>query len=54
VGEDRTDEILYQVLPENAYSIKIGKTRTDARYIIEDQDEFKNLLKELKNTKVLV
>jgi trehalose 6-phosphate synthase/phosphatase len=53
-GEARTDEILYQALPENSFSIKIGKTRTDARYIIKDQDEYKNLLKELKKTGVLV
>jgi trehalose 6-phosphate synthase/phosphatase len=45
VGEDRTDEILYQALPENAYSIKIGKTRTDLRY----DPEFKSIRMTIKD-----
>lgn len=46
VGDDRTDEDLFAVLPESAYSIKVGVGPTRARYNLEDVPAVRNLLKE--------
>ncbi len=48
IGAGWSDELLFRSLPENAYSIKVGMTQTDARYIIKDQKEVLKLLKTLK------
>ncbi len=45
VGDDRTDEDLFAVLPESAYSIKVGVGPTRARYNLEDVPAVRNLLK---------
>ncbi|MGB7295786.1 MAG: bifunctional alpha,alpha-trehalose-phosphate synthase (UDP-forming)/trehalose-phosphatase [Candidatus Aminicenantales bacterium] len=47
VGDDRTDEDLFTVLPESAYSIKVGVGPTRARYNLDDVAAVRSLLKKL-------
>lgn len=44
-GDDMTDETMFEKLPENAFSIKIGLGNTSAKYNLYDVEEFRNLLK---------
>ncbi|MCF6150529.1 MAG: trehalose-phosphatase [Candidatus Kuenenia sp.] len=39
IGDDRTDEDLFFALPETAYSIKVGKTPSFARYNLLDNQQ---------------
>ena len=47
VGDDVTDEDMFSVMPENAYSIKVGLHSTCAKYNIKSPDEVVSLLKKL-------
>lgn len=47
VGDDRTDEDLFRVLPPHAYSIKVGMSESYAKYIIGEPVEVRNLLAKL-------
>ncbi len=47
IGDDATDEELFEVLPESAYSIKIGRGRTAAHFRLHDSSEAVKLLKTL-------
>ncbi len=51
VGDDATDEDLFDALPEQAYSIKIGYDATKAVYSLESYREFRQLLEELSKAK---
>lgn len=44
-GDDMTDETMFEKLPENACSIKIGLGHTAARYNLYDVEEFRRMLK---------
>jgi trehalose 6-phosphate synthase/phosphatase len=46
-GDDRTDEDLFRVLPETAFSIRIGMTQSYARYNLRSCGEFLELAKGL-------
>lgn len=46
-GDDRTDEDIFQILPEKAYSIKIGIAPSMANFHVESVDEFQSLLKKM-------
>lgn len=46
-GDDMTDETMFEKLPENAFSVKIGPGNTSARYNLYDVEEFRLLLKNL-------
>lgn len=48
IGAGWSDELIFQALPENAYSVKVDLSATDAAYIINGQDEVIKLLKKLK------
>ena len=43
-GDDTTDEYMFNSLPENSSSIKIGEKNTSARYYIKSTLEFKSIL----------
>jgi len=43
-GDDWTDEDIFKVMPENAYSVKVGMDTTDARFTIKSCDDMRNLL----------
>lgn len=47
VGDDWTDEFMFRELDEDAYTIKVGKRRTDARYMISGVEAVHALLKRL-------
>lgn len=44
VGDDWTDEDLFAILPEEAYSIRVGVTNTLARFNVTDVRDVMNLL----------
>jgi len=46
-GDDYTDEDLFAVLPESAYSIKVGYGISKARFNLDSVDEFRLLLEKL-------
>ncbi|OGC02226.1 bifunctional alpha,alpha-trehalose-phosphate synthase (UDP-forming)/trehalose-phosphatase [candidate division KSB1 bacterium RBG_16_48_16] len=47
VGDDWTDEDIFQVLPEDAYSIKVGLTSTSAKNNLKSVKEVRTLLNDL-------
>jgi len=51
-GDDYTDEDLFAVLPENAYSIKVGYGISKARFNLHSVYELRALLEELTKQKV--
>ncbi len=46
-GDDYTDEDMFAVLPDNAYSIKVGHGISKARFNLDSANELKSLLGEL-------
>lgn len=48
VGDDRTDEDLFKIVPEGAYSIKVGLTETYARFNVNDYEDVRKLLEKLR------
>ncbi len=50
VGDDWTDEDLFRVLPEGAYSLKVGTTASHATYNVRDYQDVRRLLKELMSS----
>jgi trehalose 6-phosphate synthase/phosphatase len=44
IGDDWTDEDLFAILPEDAYSIRVGVTSTRARFNLKNADEVIGLL----------
>jgi trehalose 6-phosphate synthase/phosphatase len=44
IGDDSTDEDLFAILPEDAYSIRVGVTSTRARFNLKNADEVIGLL----------
>jgi trehalose 6-phosphate synthase/phosphatase len=52
-GDDYTDEEMFAVLPENAYSIKVGRSISKARFNIDSVAEMRLLLKELTGEPLL-
>lgn len=47
IGDDFTDEDMFAILPTQAYSIKVGRGLTEARYRLQDSEEVIELLKKL-------
>ena len=47
IGDDRTDEDMFEVLPEGAYSLKVGLSSSLARFNLKSQGDTLLLLKEL-------
>jgi len=45
IGDDWTDEDAFKVLDQNAYSIKVGYSNTNARYFLLNHLEVRDLLK---------
>jgi trehalose 6-phosphate synthase/phosphatase len=46
-GDDYTDEEMFAVLPEKAYSIRVGLSISKARFNVDSVNEVRSLLKEL-------
>ena len=49
IGDDWTDEYMFEELPETAYTVKVGFKKTAAKYYVRDTDEVRNVLNEFKN-----
>ncbi len=47
IGDDYTDEDIFAVLPESAYSVKVGRGKTLARYRVDNVDEVHKVLEKL-------
>ena len=50
IGDDRTDEDMFAVLPEQGHSIKVGSSRSHAKYNCADVAEVHRLLAALTGT----
>ena len=46
-GDDYTDEEMFAVMPENAYSIKVGSSISKARFNVDTVQDIRSLLKTL-------
>lgn len=51
MGDDTTDEFLFELLPENAISVKIGNTETAAKYCLKNVVQARKLLKSFTKKK---
>ena len=47
IGDDWTDEYMFEEVPEWAYSIKVGIAKTKAKYMIKDTGKVRQLLNRL-------
>ena len=47
VGDDRTDEDMFEALPEDAYSIRVGYEQTAARYNVPSNEGVRGLLRQM-------
>ncbi|RNI31503.1 bifunctional alpha,alpha-trehalose-phosphate synthase (UDP-forming)/trehalose-phosphatase [Rufibacter latericius] len=47
IGDDRTDEDMFRVMPEDAFTIKVGSERSLARFNLGNSKEVRKLLKSL-------
>ncbi len=45
IGDDWTDEFMFQELPESTVTIKVGRQKTSARYYIDGIKNVRNMLK---------
>ena len=45
IGDDWTDEFMFQELPKSAVTVKVGLNKTQARYHVESISKVRNLLK---------
>ena len=50
VGDDQADEDLFKVLPENSYSIKVGLSKSYAKFNLRNHREVVQLLTDLTKT----
>ena len=44
IGDDWTDEYMFEELPDNAYTIKVGLKKTQARYYVNNTENVRELL----------
>lgn len=49
MGDDWTDEYTFSAMPDNAFTIKVGRKNTQAKYFVEDVPDVRNLLKKFIN-----
>jgi trehalose 6-phosphate synthase/phosphatase len=47
IGDDWTDEYMFEDLPEHAHTIKVGLSKTNAKYYLTKVDEVRQFLKKL-------
>ena len=51
IGDDWTDEDMFKALPMNAYSVKVGLSKSYSKFNLYNYLEVRNLIKELINAK---
>lgn len=49
IGDDWTDEFMFEELPKDSFTIKVGIRKTKARYFIKDQQKVRQLLRRFAN-----
>jgi trehalose 6-phosphate synthase/phosphatase len=54
VGDDKTDEDMFRILDNDAYTIKMGSGHTTARYNMNEQEELLALLKSFAKASAMV
>lgn len=47
IGDDHTDEDTFRAMPEDAWTVKVGAGRSDARYTVRTVEEARGLLREM-------
>lgn len=47
IGDDRTDEDVFQILPKDAYSVKVGGGQSSARFFVNSHLDVRKLLLQL-------
>ena len=52
IGDDWTDEYLFQELPRIAYTVKVGIINTMAKYNVDSFNDVRELLRKLAEIKV--
>jgi trehalose 6-phosphate synthase/phosphatase len=50
IGDDWSDEEVFETLPDSAYSFKVGKIYTEAKYMLKSETETVELLNSLRET----
>lgn len=50
IGDDWTDEYLFEELPEQAVTVKVGIKKTNAKYYIKSTEKVLDFLKEITNS----
>jgi trehalose 6-phosphate synthase/phosphatase len=45
IGDDWTDEFMFQELPESAVTVKVGLQKTSAKYYVDGTKDVRKLLK---------
>ena len=45
IGDDWTDEFMFQELPESTVTVKVGRQKTAAKYFVENTQKVRELLK---------
>lgn len=48
IGDDWTDEFMFQELPETAITVKVGRQKTQAKYYVENTKRVRELLERFK------
>ena len=48
IGDDWTDEYMFEELPETSYTVKVGIKKTSARYYVEGTSRVRELLKKFQ------
>lgn len=53
IGDDKTDEDMFKVIPESGFSIKVGLTQSNARYNFRQQSDVPEFLLSLTQSEAL-
>ena len=44
IGDDTTDEYMFEELPDNTFTVKVGREKTNARFFVENNRKVRDLL----------
>ena len=50
IGDDTTDEFMFQELPDRAVTVKVGRENTHAKYFVENNRKVRDLLSNFLNS----
>ncbi|MGB5647916.1 MAG: trehalose-phosphatase, partial [Muriicola sp.] len=52
IGDDWTDEFMFQELPETAVTVKVGRQKTQAKYYLDSIKNVRDLLQRFTEKKI--